>query len=136
MLGATIKGLTSEVIHRRDPSNWFFWQTRPMDDLLRAGINFFNDGLYYEAHESWEDMWRVAGKDERLFCQGLVQIAVGLHHRTNGNVLGGNRVLGRGLGHLENFPDQYMGVDNSSLVGDIHAVLENRCGSRIRIHCL
>ena len=106
-----------------------------MNDLLRAGIIFFNNGLYYEAHESWEDLWRVADKDDRSFCQGLVQVAVGLHHLANGNVGGGSRVLERGLGNIEIFPDLYMGVDNASLVGDIHAMLGNRSKSRIRIHC-
>ncbi len=106
-----------------------------MDNLLRAGIISFNDGRYYEAHESWEDLWRIADADARLFCQGLVQVAVGLHHLANGNAGGGYRVLRRGLENLESFPDLYMGVDNASLVRDIRAVLDNSGNSRIRIHC-
>jgi predicted metal-dependent hydrolase len=106
-----------------------------MDNLLRTGIKFFNKGLYYEAHESWEDLWRLADTDARIFCQGLVQVAVGLHHVANGNSRGGNRVLARGLGNLETFPDLYMELDNASLVRDIHAVLENRSSSPIHIHC-
>ncbi len=106
-----------------------------MNDLLQAGIIFFNEGRYYEAHESWEDLWRLSDDDDRRFCQGLVQVAVGLHHLANGNASGGNRVLIRGLGNIEAFPDRHRSIDNASLIRDIYAVLENGGASQIRIHC-
>ena len=95
-----------------------------MNDLLQAGIMFFNEGRYYEAHESWEDLWRGADPHARRFSQGLVQVAVGLHHRTHGNTRGGNSVLRRGMGNLETYPECYMGVDNASLLRDCGRLLE------------
>src|SRR5438552_2172913 len=46
-----------------------------MADLLVDGINFFNTGRYFQAHESWEDLWRETKGPLRLFYQGLVQAA-------------------------------------------------------------
>ncbi len=59
-----------------------------MTDLLQAGIIFFNAGRYFEAHEAWEDLWRATRGPLRLFYQGLVQAAVGMHHLGRGNLNG------------------------------------------------
>lgn len=50
------------------------------DRLFTEGINFFNRGLFWEAHEVWEKIWlRTARKDaEGLFLAGMIQYAAGL----------------------------------------------------------
>jgi hypothetical protein len=58
------------------------------DPRYLAGILFFNDGDYFEAHEVWEDLWADSHGDPRRFVQGLIQAAVGLFHFGGGN-LGG-----------------------------------------------
>jgi uncharacterized protein len=58
------------------------------DARYLAGIQFFNDGDFFEAHEVWEDLWADSHGDERRFVQGLIQAAVGLFHFGGGN-LGG-----------------------------------------------
>jgi predicted metal-dependent hydrolase len=47
---------------------------------LDAGRAAFNDGRYFEAHELWEKAWSELAGAERVFVQGLIQIAAGLHH--------------------------------------------------------
>ncbi len=49
-------------------------------DQLERGRAAFNRGDYFSAHELWEDVWRRVAGDERVFLQGLIQIAAGLHH--------------------------------------------------------
>ncbi len=53
-------------------------------ERLAQGRAAFNRGAYFLAHELWEDAWRaLEGSDrldERLFMQGLIQLAAGLHH--------------------------------------------------------
>ena len=46
---------------------------------LEQGRVAFNRGEYFEAHELWEDVWRELAGAERIFVQGLIQIAAGLH---------------------------------------------------------
>jgi predicted metal-dependent hydrolase len=48
---------------------------------LEPGRAAFNRGEYFLAHELWEEVWREVGDAERrLYVQGLIQIAAGLHH--------------------------------------------------------
>jgi predicted metal-dependent hydrolase len=94
-------------------------------DLLEAGINFFNAGRYFEAHEAWEDLWRESGGPLRLFYQGLVQAAVGMHHLSKGNVNGARAQLGKSLEKLRQYPGAFCQLDNSRLVADLQVVLQD-----------
>lgn len=104
-----------------------------MPDLLETGIALFNRGLWYEAHESWEDLWRDSRGQARLFYQGLIQAAVGLHHLSHGNLRGGQRVLERGLRKLGTYPPTYLGIDNRRLTEDLSSALDSRIPSTIQI---
>jgi predicted metal-dependent hydrolase len=96
-----------------------------MTDLLSQGIDFFNAGRYFEAHESWEDLWRHTRGPLRLFYQGLVQAAVGLHHLSRGNMNGGRAQLTKSLAKLSEYPDNFCGMDNRKLVNDLGQILQD-----------
>jgi len=104
-----------------------------LNDLLQQGIICFNEGRYFDAHERWEDLWRESAGAPRIYYQGLVQVAVGLHHVTSGNVVGGTRVLRRGLDKLEARPERYSGIENHRLVADIRKAIESSEFPRIQI---
>jgi hypothetical protein len=42
------------------------------------GIDLFNHGYYWEAHEAWEGLWHACGRSGRTgdFLKGLIQLAV------------------------------------------------------------
>jgi predicted metal-dependent hydrolase len=52
---------------------------------LRPGIQHFNAGEWFEAHEAWEDHWGSGGPAERDATLGLIKAAVALHHLAAGN---------------------------------------------------
>lgn len=41
------------------------------------GIDLFNHGYYWEAHEAWESLWHVAGRQGEVasFLKGLIKLA-------------------------------------------------------------
>jgi len=45
------------------------------EDRFRHGVDLFNHGCYWEAHEAWEDLWLPLEKEDpvRVFIQGLIQ---------------------------------------------------------------
>jgi predicted metal-dependent hydrolase len=94
-----------------------------MTDLLIRGINFFNSARYFEAHEAWEDLWRETGGPLRLFYQGLVQAAVGLHHLQRENLNGGRSQLTKSIDKLSQYPPRFCQIDNSRLVDDLRQIL-------------
>jgi predicted metal-dependent hydrolase len=95
---------------------------------LHRGIELFNAGRFYEAHEALEDVWRESTGERKLFLQGLVQLAVGFHHYTMDNVVGAESVLKRGLGNLVAYPDECEGIDVRVLQANVQdwiAALKN-----------
>lgn len=46
-------------------------------DVLLWGIDLFNHGYYWEAHEAWEPLWHAAKQStlHRLFFKGLILLA-------------------------------------------------------------
>jgi uncharacterized protein len=55
------------------------------DPRYLEGIRYFNECEFFEAHEVWEDLWADYQGPSRRFYQGLIQVAVCLHHFGNGN---------------------------------------------------
>jgi len=72
-----------------------------MSDRFVEGVELFNRGRFFDAHEAWEDVWRDSTGEERRWLQGLVQIAVALHHESTGNAEGARSVLARAIENLE-----------------------------------
>lgn len=52
---------------------------------MSDGVELFNKGEYFEAHEAFEDDWRAASGDRKLALQALTQLAAAFHKlRTHG----------------------------------------------------
>jgi len=86
---------------------------------LRRGLELFNQAKFFEAHEVLEDVWRAAPEHEQQFLQGLIQMAVALHHHSVGNVVGARSVLKRALENLESYPETFAGLDLKTLRGTL-----------------
>ncbi len=52
---------------------------------VRLGVERYNAGLFWQAHEALEVVWRQAPPPERPFWQGLIQAAAAMLHRERGN---------------------------------------------------
>jgi hypothetical protein len=81
------------------------------DSRYLAGVMFFNDGDFFEAHEIWEDLWMQSAGAERKFFQGLIQAAVGLLHFGNGNLPGAVKLFHSSNGYLKDLPSPFHGLD-------------------------
>ena len=82
---------------------------------FRRGATLFNEGLFFEAHEVLEDAWRAAAAQEKKFLQGLIQIAVALHHHGNGNLVGARSLLGRAARNLSGYSENFGGIELKQL---------------------
>ena len=84
------------------------------DPRYLAGILFFNERDFFEAHEVWEDVWTEAAGAERRFYQGLIQAAVALHHFRNGNVRGALKLYRTGRAYMEPIDERFFGLDKQA----------------------
>ena len=85
------------------------------DDLVH-GLELFNETEFFEAHEALEDVWRAAPRPEKKFLQGLIQVAVALHHHGRGNSVGARSVLRRAFRNLSTYPEDFGGIHVATLL--------------------
>lgn len=78
-----------------------FWQ----------GIEAFNQRQFYTCHDTLEALWMEAMEPDKTFYQGILQVAVALHHLSNGNWRGAVILLGEGIRRLTRYPLQYAGIE-------------------------
>lgn len=83
------------------------------------GIRLFNEQQFFDAHEVLEDVWRAAPVEEKKFLQGLIQLAVALHHHSKGNTVGALSLLKRAARNLAAEPRQARGICVSDLLYSI-----------------
>ena len=74
-----------------------------MDPLLARGVDEFNAGDFFTAHETWEALWLETASAEKLLLQGLVQIAAGYAKAETGVRGGALKLLTRGLERVRPF---------------------------------
>lgn len=93
----------------------------PPGQLLQ-GIREFNGRDWFECHETIEDLWIGESGEVRDFYQGIIQIAIALHHWQNGNFGGALSLLKGGAGYLRRVSDQCQWVDVAGLIADAERV--------------
>jgi predicted metal-dependent hydrolase len=78
------------------------------DDAFARGARLFDGGAFFEAHEAWEERWRLESDEmQRRFLQGLIQIAAGFHKLLVMESPGSaSRLLAKGLAKLDACPAQ------------------------------
>jgi predicted metal-dependent hydrolase len=91
---------------------------------LAEGMAQFNQGLFFECHDTLEDVWTGVRGPSRDFFQGLIQVAVGFYHLGNDNRGGAATMLRRGLGRLAKYPGGYGGVELVRLRREVQEWLE------------
>ncbi|OAN47556.1 hypothetical protein A6A03_09900 [Chloroflexus islandicus] len=84
-------------------------------DPFLAGIQLFNAGEYWHAHEQWEICWREAQGIEAEFYKALIQIAAALVKWRQGNRRGLQLNWAKAQRRLAQLPAVYRGVDLAAL---------------------
>jgi predicted metal-dependent hydrolase len=88
---------------------------KDFESQFARGIAQFNARLFFEAHETWEEIWLPAPEPEKTFLQGLIQVAAAFHHYGRKNRAGAKSLLAAGLAKLEAFPEDHHGLELEAL---------------------
>ncbi len=84
------------------------------------GVTLFNSGKFWHAHEAWELIWLRHAEDERLFFQGLIQLAAAYHQlvvKRNYRAMCNN--LDKAVEKLTVFQPEYCGICVTEVLGAI-----------------
>ena len=100
----------NKPLEKLEPFEVDQWQS--CDEYL-YGIDLFNYGYWWEAHEALEAVWVAAGRktETGLFIQGLIQIAVAHLKRFQGFNDVARRMATEGLDKMKYIEGVYLGVD-------------------------
>ena len=71
-----------------------------LDPRFYSGIQSFNSGNFYEAHDLFEDLWHECDEPKRRWIHGMVQISVAMHHHSTGNLNGSLLLLAEGISRM------------------------------------
>jgi predicted metal-dependent hydrolase len=72
------------------------------EERLDRGIELFNQGKFFEAHEEWEPIWLCAEqKEDKQFLQGLIMAAGAFLHYLKRECAGASTLLGKSRKALE-----------------------------------
>lgn len=86
--------------------------------LVLQGIQEFNRGNYYEAHEDLEHAWMDEAQLVRNLYQGILQVGVAYFQIQRSNYWGAIKMFLRGFQWLEAMPDTCHGIDVAKLRQD------------------
>jgi len=84
-------GVEHRAASQLDPNAW-----QQSQEYL-YGIDLFNHGYYWEAHEAWESLWHAAGRQGQMadFLKGLIKLAAAGVKAREGNPRGVGRHAAR-----------------------------------------
>ena len=86
------------------------------DPRFLKGIQEFNDGLFFECHETLEEIWLEDHGDDRKFYQGIIQIAAGYFKLEQGVPAGALKLWRMGLEKLAPYTPVHFGISVEALI--------------------
>jgi hypothetical protein len=110
-----------------------------LDDHLRAGIDLFNRGEYFEAHEEMEEAMNLLDNDtsDWEFYLGLLRASVANHKLTQGDLSSAIFHLRAALGFLAPYSDRHRRLKlrefRSALSAELARIESTAPGSQLAI---
>jgi uncharacterized protein len=89
-----------------------------LSERARTGIELFNRGEYFEAHEALEHAWNEESGPARELYRGILQIAVAYLQITRRNYNGAIKIFLRARQWLDPLPEVSKGIDVAALRRD------------------
>ena len=93
----------------------------PLPPKAITGLEEFNRGEYFEAHEHLEEAWNEDESAGRDLFKAVLQVAVAYHHITNRNYRGAAKMFLRMRQWLDPLPEFCRGIDIAQLREDARA---------------
>ena len=94
-------------------------------ELFNKGLKAFNEHMFYDAHEYWEDLWSDYKLKDPKFVQALIQLSVGYFHISNLNINGARGLLNKCVPKFELYKPNYKDLDINFVLDAISQSLDN-----------
>ena len=94
-------------------------------EAFELGIREFNNGQFFECHDTFEEIWHDLRGEKRRFVQGLIHSAVAVFHAGRENYRGAESQLMKALDKLGPYESPCVGVDLDGLRSDLNLLLDS-----------
>ena len=90
------------------------------------GIDLFNAGYWWEAHEVLEELWVECGRTTEIarFLQGIIQVSAALLKDSISNTRGAKRLKVRAVEKLRLLSGVYLSIDIDVFVSQVTSTIE------------
>ncbi len=111
------------------------WQTCK---VYLYGIDLFNYGYWWEAHETLERVWIAAGRktETGMFIQGLIQISAAHLKHLQGFKATAKQLATTGLKKIKLVNGIYLGIDVSNFQSGVEAYFSGSNKTPVRIQLI
>ncbi len=92
--------------------------SEPLPEGVIRGLEEFNEGKYFEQHETLELVWRAEMRPIRDLYRGVLQIGVGCLQIERGNAIGALKMIDRAVRWLQPFRPACQTIDVDRLLAD------------------
>ena len=92
---------------------------------LFVGVEQFNRGLFWECHETLEEVWLETLYPVRFFYHAIIKVSVGFHNMNRHNRHGARAKLSDAVRLLHFFQPQFLRVRTDALLHDASTWLES-----------
>ena len=86
-----------------------------LNQLFIKGLKNYRKGDFYLAHEYWEDLWHNKQLKDRIFIQGLIQIAASFYKIQCGNLRGARSLLEKSINKFVLYSGIHRNIDVDKL---------------------
>ena len=90
-----------------------------VDTRYEDGLRLARAGAFFEAHEAFEDAWRVCADEERDFFQGLVHVAVAWYQAGRDRPVATASQLEKAARRLAPFAPEHREVDVADVLEQV-----------------
>lgn len=91
------------------------------DPRFLKGVDQFNRRLFYECHETLEEIWLEENGYEREFYQGIIQVAAGYFKWEQDVPVGALKLLRSGLVRLRRYAPSCLGLDIAAFIEGVES---------------
>ncbi|MBW6467216.1 MAG: DUF309 domain-containing protein [Brevefilum sp.] len=92
-------------------------------DVLQ-GIQAFNQGEYYAAHEYFEDAWHDTRDNAREYSRALLHLSGGYYRLTQDRPAAARKFFTRALAWIEPFSSPYHKIDSTAIINQLKLLID------------
>jgi predicted metal-dependent hydrolase len=95
------------------------------DPRFLKGIEEFNQQLFFECHETLEELWLEERGEDRRFFQGIIQVAAGYYKLQQQVPIGAVKLWRTALEKLAPYQPVFLGMNVEALMRSVQESLAN-----------